>query len=585
MDIINLPCASIPGKLTISIGTAPTTARVADKRNVIAEIDESASRAPLAGVRQVLDSFTKAGLQATPEPETVLQAVSTPNDRVSANTLTQRLSRETDAKCAQYEAVAKAVADSLSGSIDSVQILNSEHLDGASVRLLGRISYRLARDGAEVLFAFGKDPLAEPNADDLPARAVRGGWQRLTKAHSVRIERQQPADPLRRDGLVDTAPSNIRELHEALATPMTTLMDELAIALCASATKSQDGDLSAEAKRLLGTLCSNVDGFPNEHVEQLLLEAKNDARSPLTRSGVLYTLALFTTKRLGNLDRAESLFQEGIKVVADGAYSDTTQGRVSIAWHRNGLGLVEAMRAKASRSHDQAKAHFANALRQEVAALTLIRTDESDDAVYLRFNVGANVSLLQEMQGQVDAAAKTLSSLFRRLLDRGQNDRFHMTCSYRLGALAAKALNWNEAAQCFDSALAAGNAAEAEQALGRIMLALAVAHIGSGRLEDAGSAASLAVRDGAERADSGLVREVLGLALHALSKGYAGPWVEISATARATLGDDASNVAGALPGIASKLPSYVAMIDLMAAPSANLNQTLTGPTAYKGARQ
>ena len=466
------------------------------------------------------------------------------DDSQTLAAITQRISRETDAICARLERLAKALVAAIRRTGTHLLIVDgADHIDSASIRLLARIGFRLRRAGVAVEVRFAQDPLAEAPGDSR-GLIVAATWRSAAAQGLDFVLVGQNRAPLAAPpGLVGPGPQRLEEAQPRIAAALHLLAFDVALVLCERfAAEASDPDEAAEGLRIGATIFCNAAQI--ERAEDCLSRAEALARSPLMRSRILYTHALVAAKRRGAPDAARTMFEIGQRLIADNGLDRSEAGRLCLAWHDNGLALLDAMAVRASPAADRPTL-LRSAARRERDAFQRIAADKGGGALYLRFNLRANCVMLFEMAGQPNSARSLFERSFAHFDQAAIEPRFRMTMQYRLGALAWKARDWTGAAAAFGAADAAARDAAAEQARNPIRLALAAAELQIGRWEPARRLIDAVIADARERLDR--QSEDRGRIL------------------RATLREEPrSGEPPVAPGfVPSKLASYVPFIDLL----------------------
>ncbi len=192
--------------------------------------------------------------------------------------------------------------------------------------------------------------------------------------------------------------------------------------------------LRALAYRCLGVvraLTGDLDGAREEFATAL-----GHAPDPVSQARVLLLRALLAVKRSGTLPAGIADIERGLAALAA---VDTPVSAVEQAWLRN----VRAL------AHVRAK-EFPQAMAQEKQAVALIAKLHSADATHLKINLISNISVLQEMAGRHDTAARTWEQFVR--ISSGWGDSFFKHHAYRAAGLHYRAGRHEEALAGFTAA-------------------------------------------------------------------------------------------------------------------------------------
>ncbi|WP_143203002.1 tetratricopeptide repeat protein [Streptomyces sp. CB02460] len=346
-------------------------------------------------------------------------------------------------------------------------------------------------------------------------------------------------------------------------------------------------DLPVHIKRLEAISAAQVGDVAE--AEKLLGEALGMAARPEDRSHLNYLLALISTKRSYDLATAREYYGRARRAVDDLA-DPSVEALVERAWVGNGLALVAVMEARGTTDPGIREERFAEAYREELAAFAAVRGLPGTSAFYLRYNLGYNLSFLLEITGRFEQAQSFLASVSSVLLSAERAD-YGALYEYAIGLLRLRTEDLDGAAQSLRRAIDLAESLNDPFYLERMLSALGYVEHRRGRHSEAVTVFREGVRLARWLRDEDAYQQQLtGLLWSAVLDGRpldkqileaAGIWFPTAAPALAT-GDRDRRIAALTAADAqllvpsSKLPSYVASVDLEGRPSRDLNRFLAG---------
>lgn len=492
-----------------------------------------------------------------------------PSAFVSVQAITQRISRESNEKCAIIEKIAKDVVGLLgSGDVAVLRIVGAQYLDQASIRLLRRISFRAKRAGICLEFSADADLFAMPADDDLAAKIVHAGWI-AAFAQSGQSGGDLGLAPISRVGYRLDENTSVSEAISLQSY-------DVAVAALHSDVVKDRPKSEAERDRILATILVNC-GFLDIALAALIRAGAAAAvhDQVLDHSRIAYTHGLVLAKRLGDLVEAECRFREGLQMLAESELNQTADGRLAQAWHENGLALLAALDAKAARDAAMKQRLFTRAALHLKRAKEIIAGDEDKAADYLKQNLTANSVMLLEMDKKYDAARRLFTNRFESIARAQHAAGPSMVYHFRLAGLKARAGDLDGALVDLDVSRQNAVACVAEQAVGRIDLARADVLSSLGRTDEACTALESAIDDAWER-------EAFA-ALAASARVAESLWQASVSDRAGALRDRANSALFEAPPVQrvmapfpAKLPSYVPFIDLLC-DTDSTNDRLTAP--------
>jgi tetratricopeptide (TPR) repeat protein len=329
----------------------------------------------------------------------------------------------------------------------------------------------------------------------------------------------------------------------------------------------------AEARRILATILVNC-GWHHEALQQLDLATGLARSDPGSVSRILYTKGLVLAKRMAAIDEAEKLFYEGIRLLAEHGLIETPDGRLSHAWHLNGLALIAALRARLAADKLEKNKMLALAASFLKRARPLVTGGGSQPAIYLEDNLTANGVMLREMNGEYDAARRRFVEKFARFANAQSARQPFVFYHFRVAGLKYRAGDASGALEDLVESRNNAVACQAEHAISRIDLASSIVLSSLGRLDEACDSLDLAIVDAEERDAFGLLATIANQARSiSLTPGDRADLLQKRAAA--SLGDRTEQQRP-VPAFPSKLPSYVPFIDLLC-DTDSTNEKLTAP--------
>ncbi|MFD0564906.1 hypothetical protein ACFQ2M_25070 [Kitasatospora saccharophila] len=534
-----------------------------------------------------------------------------PFSEAAALGTTRRISRESHTSALWIDAAARLVADCARlvagpGPL-LLDVAALDRWDRPSVRVLYRAAL-VAADGSPGLLVRGF-PGRPPTARNGVIGRLRSTFfdnlaaRRGVVVHGPERDREVDGGEFPENGtpeiesvvhraLAGGLPDLLRLVGDSLAMQnfeRSRLVSETARRLYGSgAVPAGEGpDLQVQLLRLEAISAAQVGDIAE--AEQLLGQALELARRPEDVAHLNYLLALIATKRSYDPEAARTYYGRARRAVDDLA-DPSVEALVERAWVGNGLALVAVLEARRATDPDEREARFAEAYREELAAFAAVRGLPGMSAFYLRYNLGYNLSFLLEITGRYEQAQSFLTSVSSVLLSADRSDYLALY-QYAIGLLRLRNQDFPGAAESLGLAVGLAESLRDPFYLERMLSALGYVEHKRGRHAEA-----LAVfREGTRLArwlrDEDAYRQQLSGLLWSGVLGADPLDAETLAAAEVHFpaavhdlasGDRARSIAALHSAGAeilvpsSKLPSYVASVDLEGRPGHDLNRFLAG---------
>jgi hypothetical protein len=170
--------------------------------------------------------------------------------------------------------------------------------------------------------------------------------------------------------------------------------------------------------------------------QNALFLAERDSLKVAEKAHLCYLQGLIEAKRSYRLNESDAHYLRGLSIVdrsqADGSESDEI--RIERAWLNNGLALNDVLRF---RSDTSLSYRLKDAFRRLEMAFNLVREIDSNQAVYLRYNLLANMAFLMEIGERWEVAISLMEQVFAIEMGHTFSDKgkWDASLSYRLGLL------------------------------------------------------------------------------------------------------------------------------------------------------
>jgi hypothetical protein len=317
------------------------------------------------------------------------------------------------------------------------------------------------------------------------------------------------------------------------------------------------------------------------------------AEKPELRAHLNYLIALLVTKRKDDTQTARAFYLRGLECI-DALDAPGVDAQVEKAWILNGLALAAAIDARGTGDTERRDALFKEAFELEFEAFRMVREMPGDSAFYLRYNLSHNLAFLLQITGRHRQAEDFLRSVSATMLGTGRPE-FFVPHHYAIAVLQLRRGSHEEAAASFGAAVRVAGELRDPFHLEKLFAAAGYTDLRRG--DHAGAARHY--RDAARTArrlcdEQAFAQDLAGL-LWALTLGgsrwdrhtvsAARVWYPEAAGAydRGAGGEELAEAlthAGAeIAPPSSKLPSYLAGVDLEGLPDRDLNRFLAGITA------
>ncbi|MEV7021963.1 hypothetical protein [Kitasatospora sp. NPDC093558] len=534
-----------------------------------------------------------------------------PFSEAAALGTTRRISRESHTSALWIDAAARLVADCarlLAGTGPLLLDVAALDLwDRPSVRVLYRAAL-VAADGSAGLLVRGF--LGRPSAaqDEVVGRLRGTFFDNLAARRGVIVHLPEADGETRGTAISENGAEALESaVHRALQGGLPDLLrlvgDSLAMqnferSRLVSGTARRlhenggisagDGpELQVQLFRLEAISAAQVGDIPE--AELLLGKALELARRPEDVAHLNYLLALIATKRSYDPEAARTFYGRARRAVDDLA-DPSVEALVERAWVGNGLALAAVLEARKATDPVEREARFAEAYREELAAFAAVRGLPGMSAFYLRYNLGYNLSFLLEITGRYEQAQSFLTSVSSVLLSADRSDYLALY-QYAIGLLRLRNQDFPGSAESLELAVGLAESLRDPFYLERMLSALGYVEHKRGRHAEA-----LAVfREGTRLArwlrDEDAYRQQLsGLLWSAVlgtepldAETLAAAEIHFPAAVRDLASGDQERSIAALHAAgaeilvpSSKLPSYVASVDLEGRPSYDLNRFLAG---------
>ncbi|MFM9448276.1 hypothetical protein [Streptomyces acidiscabies] len=571
---------------------------------LLAEADASPDRAAVAELRvrhhATLDLLTSPGHR-----EGIGRLL--PISEAAALGTTRRISRESHTSALWIDSAARLIADCARLLADDGRlVLDIDALDTwdrPSLRVLYR-SVLVAEQGRATLVVRGRMTGAD-SGDEVIARLRRTFFSHLAQRRGVLVhpaaggELSEPpaiavpaAEELVLRASREGVPEILRLIGGSLAMQnfeRARMISRITLRMCEEGRISVDPDagLLLHVKRLEAISAAQVGDIAE--AEELLRQALSLAERPEDISHLHYLLALIATKRNGDLATARAYYGRARQAVDDLA-DPSVEALVERAWVGNGLALVAVIEGRAATDPAVREARFAEAYREELAAFTAVRGLPGMSAFYLRYNLGYNLSFLLEITGRFEQAQSFLAAVSSVLLSTERAD-YGALYEYAIGLLRLRGEDLDGAARSLRHAVGLAQELRDPFYLERMLSALGYVEHRRGHHAEAaavfregvGLARWLRDEDAYHQQLTGLLWSLAlgGRALDAEAEEAARSW--FPALAQGPAGAEPDRVIAALRAAdaqllvpSSKLPSYVASVDLEGRPGRDLNRFLAG---------
>ena len=317
------------------------------------------------------------------------------------------------------------------------------------------------------------------------------------------------------------------------------------------------------------------------------------AEKPELRAHLNYLVALLVTKRKDDTDAARASYLRGLECL-DELAEPGVDAQVERAWILNGLALAAAIDARGTEDVEHRDRLFQSAFELEFDAFRMVREMPGDSAFYLRYNLSHNLAFLLQITGRHRQAEEFLRSVSATMLGTGRPE-FFVPHHYAIAVLQLRRGSHEEAAASFAAAVRVAHTLRDPFHLEKLLAAAGYTDLRRG--DHPGAARHY--RDAARTArrlcdETAFAQDLAGLLWALTLQGArwdrhtlaaARIWYPEAAGAYDRGADrdelaDALTAAGAdIAPPSSKLPSYLAAVDLEGLPGRDLNRFLAGITA------
>ncbi|MER5384957.1 tetratricopeptide repeat protein [Streptomyces sp. NPDC002688] len=317
------------------------------------------------------------------------------------------------------------------------------------------------------------------------------------------------------------------------------------------------------------------------------------AEKPELRAHLNYLIALLVTKRKDDTQTARAFYLRGLECI-DALDTPGVDAQVEKAWILNGLALAAAIDARATEDTERRDVLFKEAFELEFDAFRMVREMPGDSAFYLRYNLSHNLAFLLQITGRHRQAEDFLRSVSATMLGTGRPE-FFVPHHYAIAVLQLRRGSHEEAAASFGAAVRVAGELRDPFHLEKLFAAAGYTDLRRGDHADAARHYRDAARTARRLCDEPAFAQDLAGLLWALTLGgsrwdrhtltAARIWYPEAAGAydRGVGGDELAEAltqAGAeIAPPSSKLPSYLAAVDLEGLPDRDLNRFLAGITA------
>ncbi|OQD51873.1 hypothetical protein BM536_037420 [Streptomyces phaeoluteigriseus] len=314
------------------------------------------------------------------------------------------------------------------------------------------------------------------------------------------------------------------------------------------------------------------------------------AGKPELRAHLNYLIALLVTKRKDDTETARTYYRRGLACI-DALGTPGVDAQVEKAWILNGLALGAAIDARRTDDTEKRDLLFQEAFELEFNAFRMVREMPGDSAFYLRYNLSHNLAFLLQITGRHQQAEDFLRSVSATMLGTGRPE-FFVPHHYAIAVLQLRRGSHELAAASFGAAIRVAGALRDPFHLEKLLAAAGYTDLRRG--DHAGAARHY--RDAARTArrlcdESAFAQDLAGL-LWALTLGGS-RWDRHTLTAArvwypdvagaydrgvggAELAEALTRAGAEITPPSSKLPSYLAAVDLEGLPDRDLNRFLAG---------
>lgn len=399
--------------------------------------------------------------------------------------VTRRINRETYRLCHLIDQAACFLLDALEAFAGpqgqaGLLVTNYDWVDRPSLKILARAQV-LARRGAIVhIVGMGETLFSMP--DESAGSGIR---ERLHQARADLFQRLQtllrPA-VLRWTGSRAQRPKS-RSLHldakhasamaertvASVAQEVARLNFDRALLEVDALERSSDQDNRVHHHRLLGIIEAQLGHYDGAF--RAVTDAVAFSSDPHLRAHLHYLLGLLLTKRLYDFDQAEVYYRRGLACL-EGTDAAGVETKLERAWLHNGLCLLDLLRAKLLPTEEQ-PTRLLELLRQQMNISDSLRGTVSPGALYLRYNLFANIATLLSLLGQGERAMRCWRETFEHHFGRnGSHPEFDRRIRYHIGMLLHRAGWGKESIGQLHESLAAAKREHTRLEQERIHLAL-----------------------------------------------------------------------------------------------------------------
>ncbi|MFE7649412.1 hypothetical protein [Streptomyces phaeoluteigriseus] len=502
---------------------------------------------------------------------------------------TRRISRESHTTAGWIDRAARFLVDALPALGDRlVLVLNGfDHWDRISVRILYRTVLIADQQGRSITVR------GLPDAGTL-------FLERFSRLRAVRVCASGPPpapEPLRGapHGLVVEAwrtggpASPLRAIGDAIALQNFERAD-LLIAAHLEAVAAEGGRADDLADLIRLQAISEAQTGRVDTAVAKLQRSLELAEKPELRAHLNYLIALLVTKRKDDTETARTYYRRGLACI-DALGTPGVDAQVEKAWILNGLALGAAIDARRTDDTEKRDLLFQEAFELEFKAFRMVREMPGDSAFYLRYNLSHNLAFLLQITGRHQQAEDFLRSVSATMLGTGRPE-FFVPHHYAIAVLQLRRGSHEMAAASFGAAIRVAGALRDPFHLEKLLAAAGYTDLRRG--DHAGAARHY--RDAARTArrlcdESAFAQDLAGL-LWALTLGGS-RWDRHTLTAArvwypevagaydrgvggAELAEALTRAGAEIAPPSSKLPSYLAAVDLEGLPDRDLNRFLAG---------
>lgn len=386
------------------------------------------------GVRAALDTLVHQWANTNLSSESVVYSV------------IRRISRESMASIRLIDALCESITLFIDDVFEQtgkrvvLVVEDAQWADRPSLKILCHLSRLIESPKLSQVWVFSRridlDVSPSPTHDDMRESIIRARQRIFCRVYEeIRpevIAIDEPADLTVSDLVELHAPvEGTEQLRTQAALALVTANYELGYLVCGSAMQHADSpEALSEVFRIIGLIHSNMDFVDSAY--DAFREAAHLVGDGPKRAHVEYLCALLATKRLYDNGLARTHYEAGFRFVGESTESE----RLEKAWLINGVSFLEAIQLS---GYDEAQRDKAieGVLRQELAALDMLKQDKGQGAIYLRFNLYSNIAFLLEIKKDYKAALKLWSGVFGKYsyIDGQEADSPYL---YRAGMLQYK---------------------------------------------------------------------------------------------------------------------------------------------------